>query len=56
LVHGLAYLKQKGSDLPIYTDSRIAMGWIEKKVFRSKLKLDPPMQKYLNWRTELYIG
>jgi ribonuclease HI len=38
LIHGLAYLKQKGSDLPIYTDSRIAMGWIDKKVFRSKLK------------------
>lgn len=38
LIHGLAYLKQKGSDLPIYTDSRIAMGWIQKKVFRSKLK------------------
>lgn len=38
LVHGLAYLKQQGSDLPIYTDSKIAMGWIQKKVFRSKLK------------------
>jgi len=38
LVHGLAYLKQKGSNLPIYTDSKIAMSWIQKKVFRSKLK------------------
>ena len=38
LVHGLAHLKRQGSNLPIYTDSRIAMGWIDKKVFRSKLK------------------
>ncbi|WP_302138203.1 viroplasmin family protein, partial [uncultured Parabacteroides sp.] len=28
LVHGLALLKQKGSDLPIYSDSRNAIGWV----------------------------
>ncbi len=38
LVHGLAYLKQKGSAMPIYTDSKIAMGWIQQKVCRSKLE------------------
>ncbi|MBB4080014.1 ribonuclease HI [Lewinella aquimaris] len=31
LVHGLAFLqKQQQPDLPIYTDSKIAMGWIRK--------------------------
>lgn len=38
LVHGLAHLKRAGSDLPIYSDSRIAIGWVQKKVFRSKLE------------------
>ena len=37
LVHGLAWLKQKGMDQPIYTDSKIAMGWIKAKTCRSKL-------------------
>ena len=38
LVHGLAYLKQKGSDMPIYSDSKIAIGWVQKKKFNSKLE------------------
>lgn len=38
LVHGLALLKQKQNPMPIYSDSKIAMGWVKKKVFRSKLK------------------
>jgi len=38
LVHGLAYLKKENSSLPIYTDSRIAMGWIKKKKCNTKLK------------------
>ncbi|MFK7946708.1 MAG: viroplasmin family protein [Saprospiraceae bacterium] len=38
LVHGLALLKQKGSTMPIYSDSKIAIGWVQKKVFRSKLQ------------------
>ncbi len=37
LVHGLAWLKQKESNQPIYTDSKIAMGWIKAKTCRSKL-------------------
>lgn len=37
LVHGLAFLKQHKSDLPIYTDSRIAMGWIKAKKCRTKV-------------------
>ena len=38
LVHGLAFLQQKGSLLPIYSDSKIAMGWIQKKKCNTKLE------------------
>ncbi|WP_350289664.1 ribonuclease H family protein [uncultured Croceitalea sp.] len=38
LVHGLAFLKQQKSDRIIYTDSRIAMGWVRKKACKTKLK------------------
>ena len=39
LVHALAYLKENGNDhLAIYSDSRIAMGWVNKKKSRTKLK------------------
>src|SRR5690606_38936972 len=38
LVHGLALLKKKGSGRIIYTDSRIAMGWVRKGKCGTKLK------------------
>lgn len=39
LVHGLAYLQKHGfTDMPIYSDSRIAMGWIKQKTTRTKLE------------------
>lgn len=38
IVHGLAYLKQRGSDRIIYSDSRIAMGWVFRKKCNTKLK------------------
>lgn len=31
IVHGLAYLKKKNSNLPIYTDSMTAISWVRKK-------------------------
>jgi len=37
IVHGLALLKQKASDRIIYTDSRIAIGWVKKKKCNTKL-------------------
>ncbi len=37
LVHGLAYLKKQGSDRAIYSDSRIAIGWVRKKKCGTKL-------------------
>ena len=41
LVHGLALLKQQGSQRIIYTDSRIAMGWVKKGKCGTKLKKGP---------------
>ncbi len=39
LVHALAMLQKEGKpDLPIYSDSRIAIGWVRKKRSNSKLK------------------
>jgi len=38
LVHGIAYLKQQKSDRNIYSDSRIAIGWVKKKRCNTKLK------------------
>ena len=37
LVHGLAFLKKKGSERILYTDSRTAMSWVRKKKCNSKL-------------------
>lgn len=38
LVHGLALLKQKGFDMPIYSDSVNAIGWVKKKKCKTKLE------------------
>ena len=38
LVHGLAYLKQQGYDMPIYSDSKIAMKWVKDKQCKTKLE------------------
>ncbi|EGJ70525.1 putative ribonuclease H1 [Bacteroides coprosuis DSM 18011] len=38
LVHGLAYLKQQGWDMPIYSDSRNAISWIKQKKCKTKLE------------------
>jgi len=38
LVHGLALLKQKGSLIPIYTDSITAIAWVRAKKAKTKLE------------------
>jgi ribonuclease HI len=38
LVHGLAYLKQKGNKMPIYSDSKTAMSWVRKKAIKTNLE------------------
>jgi ribonuclease HI len=42
LVHGLAYLKNNGSDYPLYTDSIAAMAWVQQK--KAKTELTPTAQ------------
>jgi len=39
LVHGLAFLKQKASPLPLYTDSVTAMAWVRAKKARTQLEI-----------------
>ena len=38
LVHGLAFLKQKNSPLPLYTDSKTALAWVRSKKAKTKLE------------------
>ncbi len=40
LVHGISLLKKKGINLPIYSDSRNAIGWVKQKVCKTNLKKD----------------
>ncbi len=39
LVHGLGFLKLKKSDLPIYSDSKIAISWVKKGQCRTNLQI-----------------
>ncbi len=38
LVHGISYLQKNNLNLPIYSDSQIAIGWVLKKHCKSKLE------------------
>ena len=40
IVHGLALLKQRGINLPIYSDSRNALTWVKSKACKTKLPRD----------------
>tara|TARA_B100000809_G_scaffold130758_1_gene128588 strand:+ start:2708 stop:3307 length:600 start_codon:yes stop_codon:yes gene_type:complete len=46
LVHGLAFLQQQKSNLPVYSDSKIAIGWVQKKVCKTKLT-PAPVNKHM---------
>ncbi|PZE16810.1 ribonuclease H [Putridiphycobacter roseus] len=52
LVHALAFLKQlkdeKMQTFPIYSDSRIAMGWVKAKVCRTKQLPTPEVKNLIN--------
>lgn len=37
IVHGLAFLKRLGRTCPVYSDSNVALGWIEARRSRSKM-------------------
>jgi ribonuclease HI len=41
LVHGISYLQKNKLQIPIYSDSKIAIGWVEKKKCKSKLEETP---------------
>ncbi|WP_439183886.1 ribonuclease H1 domain-containing protein [Carboxylicivirga taeanensis] len=41
LVHGISYLQKHNLNLPIYSDSKIAIGWVMKKQCKSKLAETP---------------
>lgn len=41
IVHALAYLKTYKSNIPIYSDSKTAIGWVKKKHANTKLELTP---------------
>ncbi len=41
LVHGLAYLKQQNSTIPIYSDSKTAIAWVRRKSIKTNLERTP---------------
>lgn len=46
IVHGLAVIKQQGfNDMPIYTDSKIALVWIKAKQCKTKLERTPETEE-----------
>lgn len=45
IVHALAYLKQKGSTMTVYSDSMTAMSWIRKKAVATTLPRDASTQE-----------
>ena len=57
IVHGLAILKQKGLNIPIYSDSKIAMGWVQKKCCNTKLEKTARNEKLFELikRAELWL-
>jgi ribonuclease HI len=57
LVHGLGYLKLKKSNLPIYSDSRIAISWVKKGQCRTNLQFSKDNQQLLDFikRAEVWL-
>jgi ribonuclease HI len=45
IVHGLALIKQKGLDMPIYSDSRTAQSWVRQKKCKTKLERTPKTEQ-----------
>ncbi|MCX6284817.1 MAG: ribonuclease H family protein [Bacteroidetes bacterium] len=56
VVHALAYLKQRDSDWPVYSDSRTAIAWLKKRAVNTKLEVSDKnrelfnlVERALNW-------
>ena len=45
IVHCLAYQKQQGFNLPIYSDSVNAMSWVKQKKCKTKLERTPKTEE-----------
>lgn len=45
IVHALAYLKQRNSDWPIYSDSRTAIAWVRKRAINTNLAVNSKNKK-----------
>ena len=59
LVHGLAWCEQQQlPDLPIYSDSKIAIGWVKKGQCRTKLARGPKTERLFTFidRAEAYLA
>lgn len=57
IVHGLALLKQKGLDWPVYSDSRNAIGWVSRKICLTRLQRTPETEELFQLikRAELWL-
>lgn len=49
IVHGLALLKQKGIEMPIYSDSRNALLWVAQKKCKTKLPRDAKSEELFGY-------
>lgn len=49
LVHGLGYLKQRNSNIPIYSDSKIAINWVKKGQCRTNLPISDDNKKLFDF-------
>lgn len=56
LVHALAYLKQRDSQWPVYSDSRTAIAWLRKRAANTKLEVSSKnrelfklLERAVNW-------
>lgn len=58
IVHGLALLKQRGLELPIYSDSRNALLWIKQKKCKTKLPRDASSEELFGYidRAEKWLN
>jgi ribonuclease HI len=48
LVHALAYLKQEGRSIPVYSDSKTAISWVKRKRVNTKLVPNAKNKKLFN--------
>ena len=48
IVHAMALLKQKGLSMPVYSDSRTAIIWVQKRKAKTTLAPTPQNQPLLN--------